>query len=159
MYYVGNDSENTGTSAGVAFSDDGLTWEKYDDPATTEAPVAESDPIFVPQDNTTWEYNNIQDVRVMQTPTGWAMLYSSMNTGLQNSFAGYNIATSKDGIQWTRISDDALWTHRSIQRRPTWTANWLNHEGTYYVYMEIARGYQGDTDIFMGILEGSIWSE
>lgn len=150
MFYVGG---NMNSQVGMATSEDGIHWEKYDDPATTEAPFAESDPVFTPQAAETWEFNNITDIAVVQDGDGWLMFYGSMNTGGISSFSGYNLAFSDDGIHWERLSDEPLWNNRQIKRRPTWTFEMLPFNGELFVWMEIARTYS-DTDIFAGRLEG-----
>ena len=71
MYYAGVDSD--GSRIGMATSDDGITWTKYDDPETTEAPYAESDPILEPV--VEWEGNWLGRPEVVKTDDGWVMLY------------------------------------------------------------------------------------
>ena len=50
MYFTGADAAGI-RQVGMATSEDGITWTKYDDPATADAPFAESDPIFGPAAN------------------------------------------------------------------------------------------------------------
>lgn len=151
MYYVGGAVD---PQMGMATSADGIHWEKYNDPTTTDAPFAESDPVFTAQGAETWEFNNISDLAIIPDGDGWLMFYGSMNTGSNVSFAGYNLAFSDDGLNWERLSKEPLWTYREIRRRPTWTADIINFNGELRVWMEISRTYSGDTDIFAGTIEG-----
>ncbi|MEJ2196191.1 MAG: hypothetical protein P8X73_15210, partial [Ignavibacteriaceae bacterium] len=45
LWYGGYDG-STGTNIGYATSVDGISWTKYNDPATTSPPYADSDPVL-----------------------------------------------------------------------------------------------------------------
>jgi predicted GH43/DUF377 family glycosyl hydrolase len=70
MYYTaGPDPNETEMMCGMATSPDGIIWNKYDDPSTTEAPFAESDPVLQPGPSG-WEKFGV-DCSVLKTDTGW----------------------------------------------------------------------------------------
>jgi predicted GH43/DUF377 family glycosyl hydrolase len=121
MYYDGSDvnPELTGfESIGLAFSDDGINWTKYDDPETGNPPFADSDPIFLAStEESAWDEERVLESNVVQKQDGWVMLYISDRTGVsgQKSFAiGY--ALSQDGINWQRPSaeDPLVWTRDKL---------------------------------------------
>lgn len=92
MYYFGRQisSEQENTMCGMATSQDGIQWTKYDDPETTEPPFAESDPIF-------HHPNTGQNVEcfVLKTDSGWEMFYEAYPPYYK---IFYN--TIIDGIHW-----------------------------------------------------------
>ena len=149
MYFVG-DNQSRQTSIGLAYSEDGITWEKHNDPATTDAMYADSDPILERAPDS-WEVNP-QDPRVSVTPDGWVLFYSSFNGNFGNQ--GYGIATSDDGISWTRIQEEPVMARSEIVRNP-WYPEFIYADGTYYFYLE-ADTFDGGTDIFLSTHEGSL---
>ncbi len=50
--------EGENIKGGLAFSNDGIHWTKYDDPATISAPYAESDPVLMPSPGQ-WDGSNV----------------------------------------------------------------------------------------------------
>lgn len=102
MYYSGNGrGDGHSMAIGLATSPDGVNWTKYDDPATTEAPYAESDPILVPESD--WESRTVNRPRVLRNANGdWLMFYVSSIP----STRGIGLARSNDGITWERVSDE-----------------------------------------------------
>lgn len=86
---------------GMATSPDGITWTKYDDPSTTEAPFAESDPVMQPGPSG-WERIGIY-CSVLKTDTGWEMFYEGWDG---SSMIGY--ASSSDGAHWSKYKDNPL---------------------------------------------------
>jgi len=127
---------------------DGINWTKYDDPATTDAPYAESDPVLIRELD--WEIN-IQDPRVVQTEDGYIMLYSSFDGNFRNQ--GYNFAFSEDGIHWNRLFEEALLPRRSFPRNP-WYPTLVYHDGRLYFYFSMDS--RTGTDIFVGTYEGNL---
>jgi predicted GH43/DUF377 family glycosyl hydrolase len=140
MYYSGF---NSATSAiGMATSDDGIHWTKYDDPTTTDAPFAESDPILVSERE---DYRYHQP-RVERTDDGYVMIFRLQPSSGGNM--GLGIATSEDGINWQVVTEEPFWGRDTIPgaRGFWWTATAL-HEDTLYLYIEGGRG--SFTDIFV----------
>jgi hypothetical protein len=82
--------------------------EKYDDPATTDAPFAESDPVLVSEDETSF----VHQPNVQITPDGWVMVYRTA-TGRGGGMRLW-YALSEDGIHWETTSDEPIWTPEAI---------------------------------------------
>ena len=101
-------SENSYPQVGLATSPDGITWTKYDDPTTSEAPYANSDPVLkvgLPGD---WDSHRTIESMVMKTETGYFMMYQGLKTPLNTSTPGQiGSASSTDGITWTKYNDPA----------------------------------------------------
>ncbi len=89
---------------GMATSPDGVVWTKHNDPATTEPPYADSDPLIEINDDGTESYLQTWAIDILKTPTGWEMFFSAAcpkntvtaPTGPKMIFYG----TSEDGIHW-----------------------------------------------------------
>jgi hypothetical protein len=128
---------------GWATSPDGITWARH------------GDPIFVREPSSSWESEVIQQAHMVHAPDGFVMLYEGYDGTGPGS--GYGIATSPDGIMWTRhpanpvisIDDfpDAAFTHIS---------NILYHEGVYYLLLEVATADGSATDIWLAKHEGRL---
>lgn len=96
MFYTGGRN-----GIGLATSPDGVTWARHDDPATTRAPEAESDPVFTRGASGERDGLGVHQPRVALTPDGYVMLYHA-NSGATS----YGIAASPDGLTWTRRPDN-----------------------------------------------------
>ena len=146
MYYAGVNKLGE-SRIGVAFSDDGISWEKYDDPTTTEAPYAESDPIMEPELD--WEGRALGRPEVVQTADGWVMLYEGgggNRTGL---------AVSQDGLHFERHEANPILTRDNMVEDFTFFQGALFYEDeTYYYLIEAGNGRIG-TDIFLYTIEDS----
>lgn len=140
LYYAAGDNDGN-MAIGLATSPDGIEWTKHNDPSTG-APFAESDPVLVRTED--WEVN-IQDPRVVQTPDGWVMLYSSFNGNFVNQ--GYGMAISSDGVQWEKLQAVPVLARSEVRQNP-WYPELAYHDGTYYFYLE-ADTFDGGTDIFV----------
>jgi hypothetical protein len=102
MYYDG--CCNAGHNFGLAKSEDGITWTKYDDPATTERAFEESDPVYFSQSG---EWNHyIAAVNIVPTETEWAMIYQGVPRDTRTFGIGYS--TSEDGLTWTDYEANPL---------------------------------------------------
>lgn len=124
MYYsAGPDPDSNEMSCGMATSQDGLTWTKYNDPATTEAPFAESDPVMQPGPSA-WETLLVQ-CRVLKTAKGWEMFYMGSN-GRSSGRPGY--AFSTDGVRWSKYEDNP------ILNKPLISPYAIKVGTTYYLY-------------------------
>jgi hypothetical protein len=131
MYYTGIDSFFGTYMIGRATSPDGLIWTKYDDPATTEPPFAESEPVFRPGEPGAWDGKHVLDPGVQRTPDGWIMLYSSVESPTRHGIKQIGYAVSRDGLHWTRAEANPLLAERDDIGRAT---KLLYHDGTYYLY-------------------------
>ena len=157
MYYGGQHDTSGDTLIGMAKSQDGLNWTKYNDPSTINAPFAESDPIFVPDpESAPWENSRIvQDPRIVSTPDGYVMLYSSYNGFRPNTNHAYGLAVSDDGIHWERTIDYPVFTGRDVGNQITWFQELTYANGTFYMYVSIV-GAGGGTRIHGGTYSGRI---
>jgi hypothetical protein len=154
MYYGG--SEPNGIPLiGMATSADGITWAKYDDPATTEAPFAESDPIFVTGEAGAWDAALVLQPSVVVTPDGWVLSYKSMAMMGSPRDQAYGLATSPDGLHWTRYAENPILQHKEVQRRNLYFHELVVAEGQFILFFEMTRGYQNQTDIYAAMIEGS----
>ncbi len=101
MYYSGGVGYPMLPSmVGMATSPDGVTWVKYDDPATSEHPYAESDPVVPLGDSGEWDSGYAWMAAVLETAAGWEMYYTGDPDTWTGEWIGY--ATSTDGVTWTK---------------------------------------------------------
>lgn len=106
MYYIGGEFGAETPGIGMATSEDGIEWIKYDDPTTTDPPFAESDPVLQPGIEGWESKNTLWGAGVHQTADGWEMFFSE-KCRAEGERNGYRIgyATSDDGIHWTKHPD------------------------------------------------------
>ncbi|MBZ0319236.1 MAG: hypothetical protein K8L91_22670 [Anaerolineae bacterium] len=156
MFYAGFDIGAGGFGGiGMATSPDGITWTKYDDPATTTAPYAESDPVFLPSpEEGAWDSRVVHQPRVRLTPDGLVMLYRTFEGNGRNM--AFGLAISQDGITWERIGTGPVFSSDETNLRGIWYSELEYRDGTYYGYFEIQRNYQNQTDIYVGTLTADL---
>jgi len=75
LYFSGGDNFYTNWQVGLA-KYDGSSWTKYDDPATTEPPFAESDPVLKFGEPGAWDEEFASLPSVNQIDRGYEMIYS-----------------------------------------------------------------------------------
>jgi predicted GH43/DUF377 family glycosyl hydrolase len=150
MYYTGYDSTGMRSSMiGMATSEDGITWTKYDDPTTDDAPFAESDPVIRSEDESAFAHQPA----VQLTPDGWVMVYRTATGGRGGMRLHY--AMSDDGIHWETRSEEPIWTPDSIPNSSGfWFTALVYHDDTYYLYVEGAR--RNFTSIYAATHEGAL---
>jgi hypothetical protein len=100
FYIQAQGNERSGAMCGMATSADGINWIKYDDPSTTEAPYAESDPVMGPSPSG-WDSAEVK-CSVFKTDAGWEMLYKGLDSFSYNTVSEYGFATSSDGVNWSK---------------------------------------------------------
>lgn len=90
-----------GIQMGLATSPDGVTWTKYDDPTTTEAPYAESDPVF---NDPHWATNDTESpcFSVLKEDDTYYVMYDTLRSPRRSS----SVAKSTDLIHWTPVDDE-----------------------------------------------------
>jgi len=152
LFYTGVDAGGM-RMVGMAVSYDGIDWVKNDDPSTISDLFAESDPIMKPGEEGAWDAAYIHQPRVTVTPQGLVMSYRSSSPGGVDK--AYGLALSlDDGYTWVRYGDNPVLFDKDIQRRGMWFNALLYHDGQYFMPVELQRGYQNQTDIYMATLEG-----
>ncbi|MCI0713891.1 MAG: family 43 glycosylhydrolase [Chloroflexi bacterium] len=159
-YYMYYDHLKQGqpTSIGMATSEDGITWTKYDNPETTDAPFANSDPVLTPAESEdAWDREHVLQPSVAITEDGWVMMYKSFTGAQQDQSLGF--ATSEDAIVWERATEEPVFTNSDIRQRRMWFTRMVHHDGVYYLYLELQRNYQGQTDIYAGTLDIDLFGE
>jgi predicted GH43/DUF377 family glycosyl hydrolase len=154
MFYTGYTRQQG--MIGMATSPDGITWTKYDDPATTEAPFAESDPVFLPAEDDAWDNRQVLQPRVVSSPDGFVMLYSA-GTAVNGSAAKLGYAVSPDGLDWERVTEPIFDFRRVSGGRAIWFTEFLYHDGSYYLLFELGTG--GNTEIYLATHEGSLLND
>jgi predicted GH43/DUF377 family glycosyl hydrolase len=161
MYYEGGDLVgDANIMIGMATSLDGITWTKYDDPATTESPYAESDPVLqVGLEG--WTMSSISGCSVRQTTDGWEMFYSEKGWSMDNAVPAYRIgyATSFDGIHWTKYSGFPVLTYVDDPGSSTsahlLVGSCIMSDSTYYLYYD----YHWSSGIGIGVATGTVTRE
>jgi predicted GH43/DUF377 family glycosyl hydrolase len=126
MYYTGGVLSKM---IGRAVSTDGVTWTKYDDPATTEPPFAESDPVL--RADADWEGQSLEDPCVQWAGNHWVMTYVSPST------TGVGYAVSADGIHWLKSPQNPIFvSDLSGENRPMYGATLAIHDHTAFFYFQ-----------------------
>lgn len=98
-YHAGSNSFPTEPYyIGMATSQDGINWAKYDDPMTASPPYAESDPVLLPKAGS-WDSGLVWYCHVHKRSDIWEMLYSG-GSGVSSSI-GYATSTN-GGILWDK---------------------------------------------------------
>jgi hypothetical protein len=110
MYYTSGDIWNPFNprwKTGLTTSTDGgITWKKYDDPATTSELYAESDPVLDYGAEGIYNIQGIIGCSVLQLENSW-ILYYCLVQGQSNAIY---YATSHDGIKWQKHEEQPLLT-------------------------------------------------
>ena len=153
MYYSGVGASGT-QQIGMATSSDGAHWTKYNDPATTDKPYAESDPVFQPGDKGTWDSAWVHQPCVFQTAEGWAMIYRGTSNN-RGSNMKLGLAISTDGIHWERFAGNPIFKPTDIKgAQQFWFTNALFKDDVLYLLVE------GDinqtTQIYLSTHEGTL---
>lgn len=152
MYY---DAMGRNSMIGMATSEDGIHWTKYDDPQTADPPYGESDPILMPREES-WDSVRVLDPNVVPWGDGWLMVYLA-NDGITKFNAGtysFGYALSQDGINWTRPEENQILTNADS---PTWSASYLatllKLEDNLMLYFDFTSGGGGGTTVRLAVGE------
>ena len=143
---------------GMATSSDGIQWEKYNDPATNDTAFADSDPVLTVSDEG-WDSKRVIDPNVIKTNDGFEMIY--LATSGTGKFApgefSFGIATSPDGIEWTKSDRNPVLSNRD---HPQWSqaflANLLYVEETYFLYFDAVVSNTNGTNVYLATYQGSL---
>jgi hypothetical protein len=111
MYYTGAADffSHDNYFTGMADSQDGIIWEKYNDPATNQHPFAESDPVLRDAPDGSWDDANTFMAFVYRDSSCYKMYYggSTFINHIEHTPLGF--AISKDGIHWERYSKNPVY--------------------------------------------------
>jgi hypothetical protein len=156
MFYAGRTRDTA--MIGRAVSPDGISWTKFDDPATTDALFAQSDPVLRPGDpreGDVWDQRNVMQPRVVLTDDGYLMLYTATNTVTDPVLITqkYGIAVSDDGLTWRRSSGEVI-KPSTIDAAAFWYTELLFADGTYFLFVEA--GKSGETQVYLATRSGPI---
>ncbi len=153
MYYSGTDKAGK-QQVGMATSNDGVQWTKYNDPSTTDVPYVESDLVLQSGAYGSWDANSVHQPRVLQGSQGRVMFYRGTKDTSGNTMA-LGIATSDDGIHWNKSSVNPVFIPSDIPAAAYfWFHNALLVDDTYFIFIE------GDisqtTQIYLATYQGAI---
>jgi hypothetical protein len=149
IWYAGHDSVYC--RIGYASSDDGITWIKYDDPATTNPPYSQSDTVMDVGAPDTWDSRWIFAPKVLIKDSTYHMWYAGFNG--TNVRIGY--ATSPDGITWMKYEGNPVF---DLGTSGNWDDSHISSPciiydgGTYHMWYEggngsnVQIGYATSTD-------------
>ena len=118
MWYGAGSASLNRSAIGYAWSLDGISWTKYNDPNTTNPPYLESDPVMMPEEgwDDKWNYYPC----VMHNNGQFQMWYTGISSSTNIKAIGY--ATSTDGINWNKdttnpimeIGPPGSWDHGEV---------------------------------------------
>lgn len=107
MFYSASTDFFTGYwEIGMATSPDGITWTKYNDPATPFPPYADSDPVLKVGSTGEWDEGHAWECTVIFKHGYYEMYYS----GGGPSPGGIGYAWSYDGISWEKWPENPVYS-------------------------------------------------
>jgi predicted GH43/DUF377 family glycosyl hydrolase len=130
MYFAGFETPQGGSGGiGLATSTDGVAWQ------------ARSEPVFIAAE--LWEGRSLDRPRVVRTPDGLVMVYAARD------LTDRGIATSQDGVAWTRLPGPVI--ERDLFPIPgrSWDAALLYRDAELVYFLEV--GLE-TTDVFRATL-------
>jgi predicted GH43/DUF377 family glycosyl hydrolase len=141
MYYSGYKDTGSNVEGGIvransaigrASSDNGVTWTKLPEPVLSGS-----------GESGAWDEYDVQAPRVVRTPDGWVMAYSSsIQTACCMHKPGirkHGMAVSDDGLNWV-CSDDVIFSpSREFGVSAVWEKALAYHEGSYFLYMQAGK--------------------
>jgi len=128
MYFAGyeNDRLQGGRAIGIAYSEDGLTWEKR------------PEPVFSPSGEPGgWDAHRVFQPRVLAFEDGFLMLYKA-NVSVGRAEA-WGFAGSPDGLEWERYPGNPLIGEDTygIELRRNGIAELVSIDGDLFLFLEI----------------------
>lgn len=140
MYYTGFRQRTGEPAVGLAFSDDGISWTKYDNPDTVDNGLSNSDYIFIAR-------SRRFDVRI---PRVWLQEDGTWQMSLWSP-QGLRLASSTDGIAWEAIGDDPYLRPAEFgQTIIGYSSLFPLEDGTIMLMLETGTG--NGTDIVQGMI-------
>jgi predicted GH43/DUF377 family glycosyl hydrolase len=112
IYYTGSREQfpSTENYIGLATSEDGIHWKKYNDPATTQHPFAESDPVLKAGSGKVWDNGGIWTCSVYKIEKGFGMYYGGVRYVNGGDLSEFGFAFSKDGIHWEKFRNNPVYS-------------------------------------------------
>ena len=92
MWYMGMNSTTQIRQIGLAWSEDGLTWTKYNDPETTSGMYGDSDPVLKPTPGA-WDGSQVEGVNVCVIDNALRMWYDGWQSPSPPNLHGIGHAT------------------------------------------------------------------
>lgn len=153
MYYTGSDRDERHSTPmiGRAASRDGVTWTRYDDPATSGPLYAAGDPVFTLNPERELIVANGYHPDVVKTEEGWLIAYHIYDPVRSRDSIGF--AASDDGVTWTPLKNKTTFSSAHPEWRQLYHAALIHHEGTTYLYFDAQRDAKFKTDIYLAIYE------
>lgn len=157
MYYDAFGNNNT-SMIGMATSSDGVQWNKYNDPASSDPAFAESDPVLrVSAEG--WDSKRVIDPNVVKTPNGFEMIYlaTSGNRKFGPGEYSFGAATSPDGIEWTKSNLNPVLSNKDhSQWSQAFLATLLYVDETHFLYFDFVTPTTGGTNVYLATYGGSL---
>ena len=142
MYYSGTGEIQVGefaqehTQIGLAISDDGKNWTKFNDPKTATKSFAESDPVFAPSEvKDAWDSWHVRNSRVQWVGDRWRMVYGGSSYSESGNFG---MAESSDGIVWSRTFDVPIIESTKFGKIVFFNS-YIHHQGEDLIYLEAGK--------------------
>jgi len=142
MWYAGARGQ-TFNSIGYATSSNGITWTKYNDPATTNTLYAESDPVLIAGQEGEWDDAVVSCPYVLFLDSMYHMWYGgSTDPSLHLASIGHAIST--DGINWQKDTLNNPVLSKGLDG--TWDDTWvfgpfvLYIDGTFHMWYNAWNG-------------------
>ncbi len=129
LYFAGRNPASGLSGIGLATSEDLVQWRFHDDPATTDAPFASSDPVLSPGEPGSWDGVAVTGGSVSFEDGRWELFYIGYERPIAQPEPGgaplwIGRATSTDGVHWTKDpggpvlrSHERVWPLTSVVRR------------------------------------------
>ncbi len=141
---------------GMATSADGVHWQKFNDPSTSDPAFAESDPVLKVSDDG-WDSKRVIDPNVVQTSNGFVMIYLATSGARKFSpgeFA-FGAATSSDGIEWIKSDQNPVLSNKNhSQWSQAFLASLLHVQDTYFLYFDFVTPTTSGTNVYLATYQG-----
>jgi hypothetical protein len=150
MYYdahIDDVDDQPNRRIGMATSSDGIVWEKWNDPATTDEPYAASDPVLGLGGNEAWDALRVQHPTVVRQGDRWVMTYESQHRHPRQPGRvwDFGYALSDDGVTWERAEGNPFFTTIDLYEFVTSSA-FVIFEGTGLFYFDAAGSIQSPSN-------------
>ncbi|MEN8139383.1 MAG: T9SS type A sorting domain-containing protein [Bacteroidota bacterium] len=120
---------------GLATSTDGLQWTKHDDPTTTEAPFASSDPVLELGETDAWDQHRAMLPNVLKNVSGYEMWYTGLKGPINTSVLQHiGYASSTDGISWIKHSENPIFTDPREWGKGIYGGSVLFYDDDYHLW-------------------------